>query len=470
MLRINRCHLRRGPRSTPVTVALDRISITFAPRPTRARAERERIDVPADVQAESPGRHERCGQRGIERQVVGHAAGCAANVERHTGRARMPSSARPPARRPARPRPRRRPARSSTTSRSPCGARPSTSASARILPCAARRSWNAGASSRRRGSFPAARPLPRRPPNSSGNSARIAASSSPQLLEARHSAQSRQAPQLFWSIAQLLGRPEGRPLPFNTLSPPAVGFSPRDSCTIRTPALAPMRVAPAATIAFRPSRSRTPPAALTPISAPTTRRIKATSAAVAPPGPKPVDVFTKSAPAALASVHAVTFSSSVRSAASMMTLLRAPASRHGAATASMSRSDQPQIARLERADVDHHVDLARAVEDRSPRLVVLGVRRRGAQRKTHHRADLDRRLAQQPRAFGHPGRVHADAGKPVLGRLPAECLDVRPRRVGLEQRVVDHRRDAAVAPPAACSPSRVAPASMTPRSRSGQHS
>ena len=57
------------------------------------------------------------------------------------------------------------------------------------------------------------------------------------------------------------------------------------------------------------------------MSSPTTRRISATSATVAPPGPKPVDVFTKSAPAAFASVHAVTFSSSVRYAASMMTLL-----------------------------------------------------------------------------------------------------------------------------------------------------
>ena len=90
---------------------------------------------------------------------------------------------------------------------------------------------------------------------------------------------------------------------------------------MRTPALAPMRVAPAATMACICSRSRTPPDALTPMSSPTTRRISATSAAVAPPGPKPVEVFTKSAPAAFASVQAVTFSSSVRSAVSMMTLL-----------------------------------------------------------------------------------------------------------------------------------------------------
>ena len=68
---------------------------------------------------------------------------------------------------------------------------------------------------------------------------------------------------------------------------------------MRTPALAPMRVAPAATIASSDAKSLTPPAAFTPISAPTTRRISATSATVAPPGPNPVEVFTKSAPAAL---------------------------------------------------------------------------------------------------------------------------------------------------------------------------
>ena len=43
---------------------------------------------------------------------------------------------------------------------------------------------------------------------------------------------------------------------------------------------------------LQPLEVATPPAALTPISSPTTRRISATSAAVAPPGPNPVDVFT----------------------------------------------------------------------------------------------------------------------------------------------------------------------------------
>ena len=69
-----------------------------------------------------------------------------------------------------------------------------------------------------------------------------------------------------------------------------------------------------------------------------------------------MDVFTKSAPAAFASVHAAIFSSSVSSAASMITLLVTPHSRHGPTTASMSRSTVLQVAGLQRADVDHHVD------------------------------------------------------------------------------------------------------------------
>ena len=66
--------------------------------------------------------------------------------------------------------------------------------------------------------------------------------------------------------------------------------------------------------------------------------MRATSAAVAPPDAKPVDVLTKSAPAALASVEAEIFCSSVSSATSMITLLMTFASRHGPTTAAMSRS------------------------------------------------------------------------------------------------------------------------------------
>ena len=81
----------------------------------------------------------------------------------------------------------------------------------------------------------------------------------------------------------------------------------RAASTILTLALAPMRVAPAATIFSRSSSVRMPPEAFTPISGPTARRISSTSWTVAPPGPKPVEVFTKSAPATFASTHAAIF-------------------------------------------------------------------------------------------------------------------------------------------------------------------
>ena len=76
---------------------------------------------------------------------------------------------------------------------------------------------------------------------------------------------------------------------------------------IFTLALAPIRVAPAQTIFFKSSKLRTPPAAFTPISEPTTARISATSSAVAPAVLKPVEVLTKSAPALLLASAARTF-------------------------------------------------------------------------------------------------------------------------------------------------------------------
>src|SRR5690348_9413843 len=58
--------------------------------------------------------------------------------------------------------------------------------------------------------------------------------------------------------------------------------------TIFTLALAPIRLAPAATMLLKSSLVRMPPEALTPIAGPTMERIKATSCVVAPEGPKPV--------------------------------------------------------------------------------------------------------------------------------------------------------------------------------------
>ena len=66
--------------------------------------------------------------------------------------------------------------------------------------------------------------------------------------------------------------------------------------------------------------------------------MSATSAAVAPPGPKPVEVFTNSAPPAFETTHAFTFSSSVSRAASMITFTIAPPRWLASTTARTSRS------------------------------------------------------------------------------------------------------------------------------------
>ncbi len=89
--------------------------------------------------------------------------------------------------------------------------------------------------------------------------------------------------------------------------------------TIDTEALAPMRLAPAAFIFWASSQVLTPPDALTPMSGPTSLRMSAMSSTVAPPGPKPVEVFTKCAPATLDSEIAITFSSWVSAPVSRMT-------------------------------------------------------------------------------------------------------------------------------------------------------
>ena len=84
-----------------------------------------------------------------------------------------------------------------------------------------------------------------------------------------------------------------------------------------------MRLAPAAIMASAASLERIPPEAFTPSSSPTTPRMRATSSTVAPPVEKPVEVFTKSAPAFLAHRQAFTFCSSFKRQVSMMTFNRA---------------------------------------------------------------------------------------------------------------------------------------------------
>ena len=63
-----------------------------------------------------------------------------------------------------------------------------------------------------------------------------------------------------------------------------------------TPAEVPRRVAPASIIARAAFKSQMPPEAFTPNAGPTVARSNFTSATVAPPELKPVEVFTKCAP------------------------------------------------------------------------------------------------------------------------------------------------------------------------------
>jgi hypothetical protein len=77
-------------------------------------------------------------------------------------------------------------------------------------------------------------------------------------------------------------------------------------------AVAPTRVTPRFITSINASSVRTPPAALTWTWGETVRRISARSAWVAPLGANPVEVFTKSAPAASVRRDPRTFSSSVR--------------------------------------------------------------------------------------------------------------------------------------------------------------
>ena len=190
-------------------------------------------------------------------------------------------------------------------------------------------------------------------------------------------------------------------------------------------------------MAFICSRSRTPPAALTPIASPTTRRISMTSAIVAPPGPKPVEVLTKSAPAALVSVRRgdLFFFGQQRRFDDHLADDAVLAAWRGDGLDILL--DQPQVARLERADIDHHVDLGGAVENRAPRFVLLHIRRRRAQRKTNDGTDAHAAAAQQPCAERDPCWVDAHRREVKLRRLATQFLNLGGGRVGFEQRVVD---------------------------------
>src|ERR1700687_3786818 len=92
----------------------------------------------------------------------------------------------------------------------------------------------------------------------------------------------------------------------------AAAFRARKSSSMAAVAVAPTRVTPSSRTCNRASRVRTPPASFTWTRGETVRRISARSSSVAPVGAKPVEVLTKSAPAASASWQPRTFCASSR--------------------------------------------------------------------------------------------------------------------------------------------------------------
>ena len=151
------------------------------------------------------------------------------------------------------------------------------------------------------------------------------------------------------------------------------GFCPADSCTILTPALAPTRVAPAATIAFNPSRSLHAACGLDAHAgaddAPHQRHVGGRGTTGSEAGRR------------LHEIGAGRLGQGARGdllVVSQQCRLDDHLAEDAALAACFDHGDdialhRPQVPGLERADVDHHVDLGRAVENRPPRLVVLDV-------------------------------------------------------------------------------------------------
>ena len=168
-----------------------------------------------------------------------------------------------------------------------------------------------------------------------------------------------------------------------------------------------------------------PPEAFTPsFFGATVFAMSAMSSAVAPPLANPVEVFTKSAPAFMLNSQARTFSSSVSSAVSRITLLSARPSLQASTTARMSRSTSASSSLLSAPMLMTMSISLRALADRLARLERLDLGRLGAQREADDAAELHRRAAQERFALRDVGRVDADRVEAVPLRLVAELLDV----------------------------------------------
>ena len=185
----------------------------------------------------------------------------------------------------------------------------------------------------------------------------------------------------------------------------------------------------------------TPPAALTPMSGPTTRRISATSATVAPSRSEAggrLHVVGAGGLGQRACRHFLLVGEQRR----LDNHLAEHAGNRGTptTTAAMSRSTSPRSPDFERADVDHHVDFGGAIEDRRAAfrsaLTSVVVAPSGNPTTVQTPTALPRSSAR--RGATQVGFTQTVAN-PNSRRLAAQLLDILPRGVGLQQRVVDQR-------------------------------
>ena len=105
------------------------------------------------------------------------------------------------------------------------------------------------------------------------------------------------------------------------------------------------------------------------------------------------------------------------------------------------------VARDQAADVDDHVQLARAVLQGKTRFEDLRLGPRAAVRKTDHRPNGDRAARQQVACTLDVPRAHANGGDVVRCSQPAPALDERIIELRLQERMVDRLGNVQVAEP-----------------------
>ena len=198
-----------------------------------------------------------------------------------------------------------------------------------------------------------------------------------------------------------------------------------------------MRLAPASSRARTSARVRMPPEALTPQRPPATPRSRATSAGVAPPVEKPVEVLMKSAPAWMAISAPRSFSSTVSRAGLQNDLEQGAVVMGDGGDGVNGVMDGMVVAAFELADGNDHIQFAGAQAGERGRLLAQRGDQRGAQGKADDHAHRNAGSGEHGDRGGGPDGVDHGAGKAVADGLVAEILDLLAGGVGLQQGVVD---------------------------------